>query len=78
MRLLASLLSLIALVATPAAARERADLLIRHATVVDVAGARLVADQAVATEGERIVAVGADAEIAANWSAARTVEAQGR
>lgn len=78
MRLLAPLFALIALIATPAVARERADLLIRHATVVDVAGARLVADQAVATRGDRIVAVGADAEIAARWSAARTVEAQGR
>jgi imidazolonepropionase-like amidohydrolase len=76
MRLL--LAALVALIAMPAAAREQADLLIRHATIVDVAGARLVADQAVATRGDRIVAVGADAEIAARWNAARTVEAEGR
>ena len=46
---------------TAAAAKEHADLIIRHATIVDVAGARLIADQAVATKGEVIVAVGGDA-----------------
>src|SRR3546814_4753628 len=43
-----------------AVAKERADLLLRHATIVDVAGARLIADQTIATRGDVIVAVGGD------------------
>jgi imidazolonepropionase-like amidohydrolase len=61
-----------------AAARERADVLIRHATVVDVEHARTIPDQAVATVGEKIVAVGADAEVAKAWSARRVIEGKGR
>lgn len=62
----------------PAAAQSQADLLIRHATIVDVANARLIADQAVATTGDRIVAAGNDAQIAARWTSARTVDATSR
>lgn len=76
MRLL--LAALIALIAVPATAKTAADLLIRHATIVDVENARLLPDQAVATSGNRIVAVGPDAEIAANWHAPKTVNAQSR
>ena len=60
-----------------AMAREKADVLIRHAAVVDVEHARISADQAVATKGDRIVAVGNDAEIAAAWVAARQVDGKG-
>ena len=57
-----------------AAAPNHADLMIRHATVVDVEHGRLIPDQAVATSGDRIVAVGKDAEIAKGWSAKQTVD----
>ena len=61
-----------------ATAREKADVLIRHAAVVDVEHARISSDQAVATKGDRIVAVGNDAEIAAAWGAARQIDGKGR
>ncbi|SNS59344.1 Imidazolonepropionase [Sphingopyxis indica] len=61
-----------------AVAKERADLLIRHATIVDVAGARLIADQTVATRGDVIVAVGGDAEVAKAWTARRTIDGGNR
>ena len=79
--LLAALLAATALLPLPAAAKAapaRADLLIRHATLVDVEHARLVPDQAVATKGDQIVAVGNDATIAAAWHAGKNVEAKGR
>lgn len=76
MRLLTTAL-LAALCTTSALAAERADVLIRHAAIVDVANGRVIADQAVATSGDRIVAVGADADVAAMWIAARTVDAAG-
>lgn len=66
------------LLAVPAAASNAADLLIRHTTIVDVENARLIPDQAVATSGNQIVAVGPDAEIAANWRAPQAVDAQNR
>ena len=61
-----------------AAAKEQADLLIRHATIVDVAGARLIADQAVATKGDAIVAVGGDAAVTKAWTAKRTIDGSRR
>jgi len=79
--LLAALLAATALLPLPAAAKTtpaRADLLIRHATLVDVEFGRLVPDQAVATRGDQIVAVGNDATIAAAWRAGKNVEAKGR
>lgn len=72
------LIAALALLALPAAARNAADLLIRNATVVDVEHARLIPNQAVATSGNRIVAVGPDAKVAAQWSAAKTVDARNR
>jgi hypothetical protein len=56
----------------------KTDVLIRHAAVVDVEHALISPDQAVATKGDRIVAVGNDAEIAAAWGAARQVDGKGR
>lgn len=76
--LLAALLALVLLAPAQASAQRRADVLIRHAVVIDVEHARPIPDQAVATLGDRIVAVGADAEMARDWSAARTLDAGGR
>ncbi|PQM26105.1 amidohydrolase [Sphingopyxis lindanitolerans] len=73
-KLVSVLLAALALLPLPAGAKERADLLIRHATIVDVAGARLIPDQAVATRGDAIVAVGGDADIAKAWTAGRTID----
>ncbi|MGV3481254.1 MAG: amidohydrolase family protein [Sphingobium sp.] len=77
-RLLSTLLAGLALLPMQAAAKERADILIRHVTIVDVEHARLIPDQAVATTGDRIVAVGGDAEVSKQWSARRTVDAKTR
>ncbi len=79
--LLAALLAATALLPLPTAAKAapaRADLLIRHATLVDVEHGRLVPNQAVATRGDQIVAVGNDGTIAAAWRAGKNVEAKGR
>ena len=64
--------------ATSAAAQERADLLVRHATIVDVEHGRLIEDQAVATRGDSIVAVGRDGDMAKAWRAKATIEAGGK
>src|SRR5262245_5925583 len=61
-----------------ATARENADVLIRHVAVVDVEHSRVTADQAVATRGDRIVAVGKDSDIAAKWGAVREVDGKNR
>lgn len=76
--LLVAALAALALAPLPATAKDRADILIRHATVVDVERARLLSDQAVVTSGDRIVAVGSDAEVAKQWTAKRTVDADNR
>ena len=79
--MLKSLLSAFSLAlafSTPAIAAERADVIIRHAAVIDVAGARVLPGQAVVLRGEDIVAVGPDAEIAARWQAGRSIEGGGR
>ena len=55
-----------------------ADLVIRHATIVDVEHARTIIDQAVVTSGSRIVATGDDATVASAWRAAQTVDARNR
>jgi imidazolonepropionase-like amidohydrolase len=77
LRLLAPLAALIA-ASTPAAARDRADLLIRHATIIDVAGGRAVPGQAVAIVGDTISAVGSDAALARRFEARSTVDATGK
>ena len=70
--------ALFALASPAFAATMNADVIIRHATVVDVEHARTIADQAVVIRGGDIVAVGADRAIASRWSATQTVEAGGR
>ncbi|ATQ43646.1 amidohydrolase family protein [Caulobacter mirabilis] len=79
MKLLAAVAAVaLSLVAGQVGAQERADLLIRNATVVDVEQARLVPGQAVVTRGDRILAVGPDADLTKRWTADRTVDAGGR
>lgn len=76
-RLFAALAALF--LSMPALAAPRsADVIIRHATIVDVAGARTVPGQAIVVRGGDIVAVGADARIARQWRAARAIDAGGR
>ena len=69
-----------AMAAAPALAAERAkaDLLIRRATVVDVANGKTITDRAIAIKGSQIVGVGADAALAHRYSASRTVDASGK
>ena len=44
-------------------------------TIVDVENARLIANQAVVTAGDRILAVGPDGEIAKAWKSTKTLDA---
>lgn len=69
----------IAVLATPAfAAGVKGDVIIRHATMVDVEHARTIADQAVVLRGSDIVAVGSDREISTQWQTQRSVDGKGR
>ena len=61
-----------------ATARERADVLIRHAAVVDVEHDRIISDQAIAIEGDTIRAVGPDRSLAGKFAAPRTIDATGK
>ena len=76
-RPLTALAALIA-AASPASAREKADLLIRHATAIDVAGGRTIPDQAIAIAGNTILAAGPDRSLAGEFPAQRTFDATGR
>ncbi|MEG2805746.1 amidohydrolase family protein, partial [Stenotrophomonas sp.] len=75
---LRALVPTLLLLSAPAFSAEQADLIIRHATVVDVEHARTVANQGVVVRGQDIVAVGDDALMARQWTAAREVQAKGR
>ena len=77
LRSLAGLAALLA-AAAPAAAREPADLLIRHATIIDVASGKTIANQAIAVAGDDIRAVGPDRAISRQYAAKRSVDAAGR
>ena len=69
----------LAVMASPAfAAAGPADLIIRHATVIDVAKGRTMSDQAIAVRGGDIVAVGADRAVSRRVSAKQTVDATGK
>jgi len=62
-----------------ASAAERVDVIIRGGTVVTMDGSsRVIENGAVAIRRERIVAVGAAAEVAAKYTAARTINAAGK
>lgn len=77
--LLAILAFIFPALASPAfAAPQQGDIIIRRVTVVDVERAQAVAGQAVVLKAGDIVAVGADASIAGDWRAKRTVEGKGR
>ncbi len=76
--LLSLILPALLLVPTAAAGQRQAEILIRHATIVDVEHSRVSADQAVVTLGDKIVAVGSDAAVASSWKASRTLDADGR
>lgn len=75
---IAAILAAVSLFYIKAAAQNQADLVIRHATIVDIEHVRLIPDQAVATSGNRIVAVGKDADVSKKWTARQTVDAQNR
>lgn len=65
--------------ALPAAASSaKADLLIRHATVIDVEQGRAIPAQTVVIAGSDILAVGDDAALNGKWQAAHTLDAGGR
>ncbi len=65
--------------AAPALADQSAgDLLIRHATIVDVEHATNLANQAVVLRGDDILAAGNDAVVAHEWHARKTIDAKGR
>jgi len=76
LRLFAALAALVA--AAPASALDSADLLIRHATVIDVAGGRTVPDQAIAISGDSIRAVEPDPLLSSRFKARRTIDASGK
>jgi 5-methylthioadenosine/S-adenosylhomocysteine deaminase len=60
-------------------AAERVDIIIRGATIVTMDGSsRVIENGAVAIKAERIVAVDTSAEIAAKYTAARTINAAGK
>lgn len=79
-RLLAALATAAAfMVAVPAsAASEPADVVIRHATVVDVAAGRTLPGRAIAIRGNDIIAVGPDRAISRRFKAARSIDATGK
>jgi len=60
------------------AANPKADVMIRHATIVDVEHARAIDGQAVVVRGDDIVAIGDDDAIARTWQAGRTIDGGGR
>ena len=68
-----------AVAATPAVAQQaQADVLIRHATIIDVAGGKATPGQAVAIKDGEIVAVGTDSTVAHDYSAKRSVDASAK
>lgn len=75
---LAMCLCCMILAAAPLCARAAADLLIRHATIVEAEAATLVPDRAIAIEDGEIVAVGPDATISRQWPADKTIDASGK
>jgi imidazolonepropionase-like amidohydrolase len=60
-----------------ASAAEQVDLLIRNASIVDVARGRITRSRAIAVRGHDIIAVGPDRRIARAYQATRTIDAAG-
>ena len=71
-------LAVLLAVSAPAGARERADLVIRHATIVDVASGKTARNRAIAVTGDTIRAVGPDAAISRRFAAKSSVDASGK
>lgn len=68
-----------AMAAAPASAKQAsADLLIRHATVIDVASGKTRPGLAVAVKGNDIIAVGDDAALARRYAASQSIDASGK
>ena len=68
-----------AMTASPAAAQKAAaDLVIRDATIIDVAAGKTIAGQAIAISGGDIVAVGPDKAVVGAFAAKQTVDASGK
>ena len=79
MKRLIAMAVLAAVAASPvSAAQTKADLLIRHATVIDVATGKALSGQAVAINGGDIIAVGSDAALGRRYSASQSVDASGK
>lgn len=77
--LLAAAASALLAFASPAlAAPKRGDVIIRHATLIDVEAANALEDQAVVLDGADIVAVGPDAAIAQDWRARQKIDGNGK
>ncbi|KRB06801.1 amidohydrolase family protein [Lysobacter sp. Root690] len=72
-----SLLALACAATTAQAAGETADLLIRHAAVIDVTSGKTRANQTIAVKGARILAIVDDAK-ARRFEGARSIDAQGK
>ena len=77
LRLLTTVVALLA-AAAPAYARDKIDLLIREATIVDVAHGKLILGQAVAITDDSIVAVGPNSVLSRRFDAMRAVNATGK
>ena len=73
-----SAVAALALLVAAAAPAWAEGLLIRHANVVDVAGGRILHDQAIAVSGDTIRAVGPDRAVARRYPAFRSYEASGK
>ena len=78
MKKIIAVLALLYLSAPTLAASLAADLILRHAVIVDVEHSTLLADQAVAIRDGTLVDVGADASLATKWHAPISIDATGR
>lgn len=68
-----------ALAAVPTAALAApGDTIFRHATVIDVAGGKAIADQAVVVRGDTIVATGPDRKVSRQYRDAKPINARGK
>lgn len=77
-KLLALAAALSGLISGPAAAKAAADLVIRDATLIDVAAGKALPRRSIAVRGDTIVAVGPAAAIERRYAARQTVDASGR
>ena len=70
--------SIVLLLAATVEAKEKADLLVVHGTVVTMDGhRRIIEDGAVVVRGDSIVAIGKSAEIESEYEASKIIDAHG-